>query len=307
MEINGPLNLALTIKSGQTSEPEWEETRERFIDVTRLKGTAVKCIIKQVGETRKPGLLVHAVPAKGERLAEQEVVAGLSRLLRLHDDLHRIYGALEGIGDTRLNETIHNFQGLRLMQSRNPYVGLICSIWSQNNSVRLWNRSVRIMTERFGEKAHFDDGSKHRIFPSAHRVAKINVNHFKAVTRSGYRAKYIVQAARLVRDGDLDFEEISHLGYESARKTVMEILGIGPKVADCFLLYSIGKTEAAPVDVWIHRIARQLFFENAKITRERVAKFLRAEYGALAGYAQLYLFCLAREAALKKALSATAA
>jgi N-glycosylase/DNA lyase len=162
------------------------------------------------------------------------------------------------------------------------------------------------MIGEFGERAEFADGSKHCIFPSAKKLAKVNTHHFKKITRCGYRAKYILQAARLVRAGDLDLEEIARLNYPSARKALMEILGIGPKVADCFLLYGLGKTEAAPVDVWIHRVASGLFFPNVKVSRERVAAFLRAKYGSLAGYAQLYLFCLAREGPLREALEARA-
>jgi N-glycosylase/DNA lyase len=78
----------------------------------------------------------------------------------------------------------------------------------------------------------------------------------------------------------------------------MELPGIGPKVADCFLLYGLGKTEAAPVDIWIHRIVRKLYFQGANVSAEKVAKFLRERYGPWAGYVQLYLFHYARKTRL---------
>ena len=78
----------------------------------------------------------------------------------------------------------------------------------------------------------------------------------------------------------------------------MELPGIGPKVADCFLLYGLGQTEAAPVDIWIHRIVRKLYFHNAKVSTEKVAKFLRDRYGPWAGYVQLYLYHYARKTRL---------
>jgi len=78
----------------------------------------------------------------------------------------------------------------------------------------------------------------------------------------------------------------------------MELPGIGPKVADCFLLYGLGKTEAAPVDIWIHRIVRKLYFHGASVSAEKVARFLRERYGMWAGYVQLYLFHYARKTRL---------
>jgi N-glycosylase/DNA lyase len=290
------------VKSGQTSEPEWEETPEGFLDVTRYNGEAVKCLVRQVGGTREPSLQLNLVAMRGAHGPEYEAVEGIRRLLRLDDDLERIYHHLTVIGDAEVNATVHRFAGLRLMHSRDPFVGLICSIWSQNNSVRLWNRSVRIMRNHFGERIRFRDGSAYRLFPSARRLSKVNVQHFKAVTRCGYRAKYILQAARLVHRGDLDLNAVDKMSYLPAREVMIEVVGIGPKVADCFLLYGLGKTDAAPVDVWVHRVAKRLFFQHGKVTRERVARFLRERYGNLAGYAQLYLFCLARETALTGAL-----
>lgn len=271
--------------------------------MSRYNDAAVKCLVKQVGETGRPSLQLDLIPMIGASAPEREVVEGMRRLLRLDDDLERIQHDLSATGNAELNAIVQRFAGLRLMQSRDPFVGLICSIWSQNNSVRLWNRSVRIMRNGFGERVRFRDRTTYRLFPSAGRLAKVNVQHFKALTRCGYRAKYILQAARQVHKGEVDLDSINTMPYASAREMMMEVLGIGPKVADCFLLYGLGKTEAAPVDIWVHRIAKRLFFENGKVTRERVAKFLRERYGSLAGYAQLYLFCLARETALASALT----
>jgi len=78
----------------------------------------------------------------------------------------------------------------------------------------------------------------------------------------------------------------------------MELPGIGPKVADCFLLYGLGKTEAAPVDIWIHRIVRKLYFNGANVSTEKVARLLRERYGRWAGYVQLYLYHYARKTRL---------
>jgi N-glycosylase/DNA lyase len=104
----------------------------------------------------------------------------------------------------------------------------------------------------------------------------------------------MIEAARRVRDGELDLEDLRNQDYEKAKERLMDLPGIGPKVADCFLLYGLGKTEAAPVDIWIHRTVRKLYFEGASISTEKVARFLRERYRSWAGYAQLYLFHYAR-------------
>jgi N-glycosylase/DNA lyase len=108
----------------------------------------------------------------------------------------------------------------------------------------------------------------------------------------------MIEAARRVRDGELDLEDLRNQDYEKAKERLMDLPGIGPKVADCFLLYGLGKTEAAPVDIWIHRIVRKLYFHGARVSTEKVASFLRERYGHWAGYVQLYLFHYARKTRL---------
>ena len=96
------------------------------------------------------------------------------------------------------------------------------------------------------------DGSTIHLFPKPEALAPANEQDLEK-TGLTYRAKYVIEAARRVRDGELNLEELRGQDYEMAKTKLMELPGIGPKVADCFLLYGLGKTEAAPVDIWIHR------------------------------------------------------
>jgi N-glycosylase/DNA lyase len=114
----------------------------------------------------------------------------------------------------------------------------------------------------------------------------------------GYRANPIVNVSRMVVDDDLDLIDLAGRQYEDALDLLLELPGVGPKVADCFLLYGAGQLEAAPVDVWIHRIVSKLYFRGEKVSRLKTARFLRKRFREWAGYAQLYLFDYARRGQL---------
>jgi len=110
----------------------------------------------------------------------------------------------------------------------------------------------------------------------------------------GYRARFVVEVSRMVHRNEIRLDELVKCSYEEAFDALLGLHGVGPKVADCFLLYGLGKMEAAPVDVWIHRIVSELYFKGKKITKLVAARFLREHFGDWAGYAQLYLFDYAR-------------
>lgn len=111
----------------------------------------------------------------------------------------------------------------------------------------------------------------------------------------GYRAKPVIEVSKMIYGNEIQLEELEKCSYEEAFDSLLDLPGVGPKVADCFLLYGLGKMEAAPVDVWIHRIVSKLYFKRKKITRPTAARFLRERFGDWAGYAQLYLFDFARK------------
>jgi N-glycosylase/DNA lyase len=111
---------------------------------------------------------------------------------------------------------------------------------------------------------------------------------------TGFRAKYLREAARMVSEGEVDLEEVGRLPYPEAKEKVMEIPGVGTKVADCFLLYGYGMMDAAPIDVWMHRVIQRLYLNGERLGQRRAEDFLRARFGSWAGYAQVYLYHYAR-------------
>ena len=110
--------------------------------------------------------------------------------------------------------------------------------------------------------------------------------------RLGYRAEYIVSAARAVADGKLDLMALREDSYEAALETLLSLDGVGDKVANCILLFSLDKLEAFPVDVWIERALQEWYLDGAgqKLSRKNMRLWARDYFGPYAGYANHYLF-----------------
>jgi N-glycosylase/DNA lyase len=296
--VVGPLNLDETVLSAQTSEPEWTRQGASFTDVEILGETPVKYSMSQEGDVDNFVIKIQAVTPPTSRKTDTYLLSHIERVLGLTDDLPKFYETFAD-HDRPLSSTFSKLMGLRLMRGTNLYESLICSILSQNNSARLWNRTARLLMGLYGERVDFPDGSNAYLFPKAHAIAKLSARELQKKTSMGYRAKPVVEVSRMILNGELLLEELAGHSYDQAMDSLLELPGVGPKVADCFLLYGAGKLEAAPVDVWIHRIVSKLYFKRRKVSRLKTARFLRERFGVWAGYAQLYLFDYARRTAFK--------
>lgn len=293
--VNGPLNLTETMLSGQTAEPEWIKEGAEFTEVEVLGGVPVKYGLVQVGDVDDFSLEAKAITVR-QITPTDEIIGNLidhvTRVLGLNDDLALFYR--EFAEDEVISTTFRNLRGLRLMRGTELFKALICSILSQNNSVRLWNRSARLLMKHYGRNVIFLDGSHESLFPQPETLAKLNPRELRLKTSIGYRAKPVVTVSRMIVSGEFDLNKLAGESYENAKGMLLELPGVGPKVADCFLLYGAGRLEAAPVDVWIHRIVSKQYFGGGKVSRMKTAAFLRERFHEWAGYAQLYLFDYAR-------------
>jgi len=296
-QILGPLDLDATLLSGQTSEPQWDVAGGYYSDAEDFEGIAVRYGVRQTGTKEDPHLKIMITSDDGDSSLAKTVSAHIINVLRLRDDLNAFYRAFDDTKGDIISKTFPQLVGLRLMRGNNLFESLISSISTQHNSIVLWTRSVRLIRDTYGKPARLSDGSTIHLFPKPEALASVNEQDLER-TGLTYRAKYILEAARKVRDGELNLEELQFQDYERAKTKLMELPGIGPKVADCFLLYGLGKNEAAPVDIWIQRIVRKLYFHGANVSTEKVGKFLRERYGSWAGYVQLYLFHYARKTRL---------
>jgi N-glycosylase/DNA lyase len=275
-----------------------------FVDVEELNGTPVKYAVSQVGGVDDFKLKVQLTPSILGDASGVNLRPHLNRVLGLNDNLESFYSEFSGAAEP-LQTTFTRLRGLRLMRGTNLFESLICSILSQNNSALLWNRTARLLMRLYGKKVMFQNDAAFFLFPKPDVLAGLSPRELRSNTSMGYRAKPVVQVSRLFTRGKLKLDELAKLPYEEAMEVLLDLPGVGPKVADCFWLYGVGGLEAAPVDVWIHRVVTRLYFKGRKVSRPKTAKFLRDRFGKWAGYAQLYLFDFARHGGIGKVKART--
>ena len=121
------------------------------------------------------------------------------------------------------------------------------------------------------------------------------LNHYEKIVqaKTGFRAKYLKAANDLVTEAFL--ASLKKLPYLEAKKALKQIPGVGDKIADCILLFSLGFTEAFPIDTWIKKILQKLYFKNQVVSSQHLREFGLTYFGRYAGYAQQFLYMLARD------------
>ena len=141
-------------------------------------------------------------------------------------------------------------------------------------------------------------------FPTPERLARVSEKDLRACGL-GYRAPYLKAAARMYASGKIDPEKLKGLEDDALREALMEIPGIGEKVAECVMLFGYGRESAFPVDVWISRVMRRWYFRNRKIPDKKIREFARKHFGPYCGWAQQYLFHYARSARSERATTSS--
>ncbi|MCD7733058.1 MAG: DNA-3-methyladenine glycosylase 2 family protein [Oscillospiraceae bacterium] len=167
--------------------------------------------------------------------------------------------------DPTLKLACEKCEGLRILR-QDPWEGLISFIISQNNNIPRIKSILSKLVEHFGG------------FPTAEELA-LETSESLQFLHSGYRARYLVDAARMVSSGEISLEACRKMSYPDAKKELMRICGVGSKVADCTLLYGLGFMEAFPVDVWIKRAVAKYYPDGLPECTKGIE-----------GIAQLFLF-----------------
>ena len=309
-EYKGQLDLDLTIKSGQTSQPAWRYKDEYFQELVAVEDN--HCLIKVKQEYKDLDAPLEIVAESMEDVDEEAVRASVMEIFGLNDNLNDLNAYLSK--DPKLEPTIDFCKGLRLFKAHNPFECIISSISSANCSIIRWNRSVNDIKKKWGKDYKFKSGTFYT-FPSPEILRNVPEHDLEEMQRFedhlpnnylfdknlkscgvGYRAKFIIKAAEIV-----DSELISNIfkeSYEDAFNLLLELPGVGPKVADCILLYGFGYKKAFPVDVWIGRIVSELYFGGKEIKPPKARLFGMEQFGDFAGYVQLYMFHYARKSGL---------
>lgn len=244
----------------------------------RLAGGGYEGVIGQT--------VVHATQT-GDRLVFSGAPAGtLAGYFQLHEDIVAIVRTFPN--DPHMRRAVAFGYGMRLLR-QDPWeciASFICSTAKQFVQIcQVVDNLCRALGEPL--KAGSCTGFT---FPPAAAVARATHEQLWSC-KMGFRAKNLLAAARMIDSGKVRLETIAAMDYPRAVEELMKLPGVGPKVADCALLFGWGRQEAFPIDVWIERALRRLYFAGQRrVTRRQLVEFHRGYFGPYAGYAQQYLF-----------------
>lgn len=231
-------------------------------------------------------------------------------VFRLDDDVNYISSCLTN--DNMISQLFKKYSGLWLMR-QDPFQCMISFACSSNTNIPMIRRMLKNLCRKFGIKREIDE-KKFFTFPTTKSLAKASINELCSCG-IGYRAKTIKSLTEKIIIGTLNIEELSRCKYDEAKEKLLGIYGIGNKLADCILLFSLEKTEAFPIDVWIARSiysyyrallnqeSFKLDFKSTKLSPNKynlLSKIMRQHFGKYAGYAQQYLYYHMRCSANKK-------
>lgn len=208
--------------------------------------------------------------------------------------------------DEHLQQAVQACRGLRLLRQE-PWECLASFILSSTKQIVQIRQIVQLLRERFGSPVPVREGVAPTFaFPMAAQLAGLTEADLRAC-KMGFRAPYLLAAARRVNAGEIDLAAIGRMELAQAREELLRFDGVGEKIADCVLLFAYGFPTAFPVDVWVRRVLVDFYFRKRQVSPERLRRFIEKHFGPHAGYAQQYLFHHIRTMPAKKLSIAKAA
>jgi len=211
----------------------------------------------------------------------------LAYYLQLHLDLRQVVRTFPG--DPPMRAAVAACRGLRLLR-QDPWECLASFILSSTKQIVQIQQIIALLCKRYGAPlAAAPDWPPAFAFPSPTRLARATEAELRAC-KTGFRAPYLLATARMIASGEFELARLQSLPVEVARAELMKLPGVGRKIADCVLLFAYGFQSAFPVDVWVTKALRQLYFPRQRVPLQRLHRFAATHFGPCAGYAQQYLF-----------------
>ena len=270
--LDSDYDLEATLNSGQAFRWHWTER-----GWTGVIGTHCVCLRSQGRDLEAQ--TAHPVSEWGWLTEYLQTGLSLEAVLPTFPD------------DEPMRAALASCRGLRLLR-QDPWECLASFILSSTKQIVQIRQIVEALCVRYGEPLPPPSASgfaRACVFPSAARLALAGESGLRAC-KMGFRAPYLLAAAQRVAAGQLDLARLGARPLESARAELMALPGVGPKIADCVLLFAYGFQHAFPLDVWVLRALRQLYFPGRRMKLARLRQFAATHFGPYAGYAQQYLF-----------------
>ena len=277
-QVNTPLNLDHTLGCGQVFR--WEKKDNYWYGV--VDGTVIK--LRQDHD----GIMYKTFPKdRGEDF--------IRRYLRLDDELPLILSKIDR--DAAIGRAVGALYGLRIVRQE-PWECLVSYICATFSNIPRIKGMIQNISKKFGKEILFENDLFYT-FPDVKTLAKITLRELSDCGL-GFRARYILETSKMIKDQTINLNALNRLTYDAAKRQLLNLAGVGPKVADCVLLFSADQLEAFPVDVWMRRTISEHYGKHfrkdvregniSSRSYEQVNRFGREYFGEFAGYAQEYLY-----------------
>ena len=200
--------------------------------------------------------------------------------------------------DENVKTSIEYGQGIRIL-NQDLWEMIISYIISANNNIPRIKGIIERLSKTYGQEIEWN-GEKYYTFPTAEELKDVSVEDYRKLG-AGFRDIRLYETVHMILDKKVDLEEMqNNLNTLEVREQLLTLSGVGPKVADCILLFStLKRFEVFPIDVWVRRVMNELYIKNedeTKVNKKEIEKLAQEKFGNLAGIAQQYLFYWKREA-----------
>jgi len=228
----------------------------------------------------------------------KSIINSKTDFFRKNDNMEEIIKSISK--DETVKKAVKEYEGLRLFR-QDPFQCVISFIISSNSNIQKIKSSLEKITKKFGKKVKIQN-KEFFLFPEPEKIAKATINEIK-LCGVGYRAPFIKEAAKMVVLKKIDFEYLKKCDYYEAKKNICLVPGIGNKVADCIMLFSLNKLESFPLDTWMIKILEKYYSKEFKIETKTITQKQYESlhekivnyFGPYCGYSQQFLFKMERE------------
>jgi len=224
----------------------------------------------------------------------------IKNIVEEYFDLNRNYDEIKdklSHIDQYLKNSIEYGRGIRIL-NQDLWETTISFIISANNNIPRIKGIIEKIAKKYGNEIEWN-GKKYYTFPNAEQLKNVSVQDFRDLG-TGFRDIRLYETTHLILDKKVDLDKMHTEDTLTAREKLLTLSGVGPKVADCILLFStLKRFDVFPIDVWVRRVMNELYIKNedeTKVSKKEIMKIANEKFGALEGIAQQYLFYWKREA-----------
>lgn len=198
--------------------------------------------------------------------------------------------------DNFMKESIKFGSGIRILK-QDLWECIISFIISANNNIPRIKKIIERISKEYGKKIEFEENTYYE-FPTPEELSKASIEDLRTLG-TGFRDKRIFNTTKMILEKQVDLEKLVKMeNTQDMRNELLKLDGVGPKVADCILLFSLKRLDVFPIDVWVRRVMNDLYIhkeEEEKVNKLELQKLAEEKFGSLAGMAQQYLFYWKRE------------